>query len=134
MYLDDEIGNDPPILGMHPGPVSVEDPCDPDLDPGPLVVGVGQGLRHPLALVVAGPGADGVHVAPVGLGLRVNLGISVNLIGYVYELNIVINKNINKLASLVEAIRILALVLLANPSMLTVPTVLVLMVLTGLYM
>ena len=119
---------------MHPGPVGVEDPGDPDLHSGLLIVGVGQGLRHPLALIVAGPGADWVHVAPVGLGLRVNLGISVNLIGYVYELNIVINKNINKLASLVEAIRILALVLLASPSMLTVPTVLVLMVLTGLYM
>ena len=36
--------------------------------------------------------------------------------------------------SLVEAIRILALVLFASPSILTVPTVLVLIVLTGLYM
>ena len=75
MYLDDEIGNDPPILGMHPGPVSVEDPCDPDLDPGPLVVGVGQGLRHPLALVVAGPGANGVDIPPVGLGLGMNIRV-----------------------------------------------------------
>ena len=38
------------------------------------------------------------------------------------------------ITSLVEAMRILALVLLARPSMLRVPTVLVLMVLTGLYM
>ena len=36
--------------------------------------------------------------------------------------------------SLVDAMRILALVLFASPSMLTVPTVFVLMVLTGLYM
>ena len=79
MYLDDEIGNDPPILGMHPGPVSVEDPCDPDLDPGPLVVGVGQGLRHPLALVIAGPRTNGVNIAPVRLWLWMNLRISINL-------------------------------------------------------
>ena len=96
-HLDHKVGHNPPIVGVHPGPVGVEDPGDSDLDTRLLVVGVGQGLRHPLALIVAGPGADGVHVAPVGLGLRVNLGISVNLIGYVYELNIVIKKTLTNL-------------------------------------
>ena len=135
MYLDDKIGNDPPILGMHPGPVSVEDPCDPDLDPGPLVVGVGQGLRHPLALVVAGPGADRVDIPPVGLGLGMNIRVTIHL-----ESQLTVDDHYHShgtmrcITSLVEAMRILALVLLARPSMLRVPTVLVLMVLTGLYM
>ena len=38
------------------------------------------------------------------------------------------------ITSLVEAMRILAWVLFASPSMLRVPTVLVVIVLTGLYM
>ena len=77
--LDNEIGDDPAVLSVHPGPVGVEDPGDPDLNPGPLVVGVGQGLRHPLALVVAGAGPDGVDIAPVRLGLRVHLRVPVHL-------------------------------------------------------
>ena len=64
---------------MHPGPVGVEDPGDPDVDPGALVVGIGQGLRHPLALVIAGAGPYRVNIAPVGLGLGMHLRISVHL-------------------------------------------------------
>ena len=56
---------------MHPGPVGVEDPGDPDVDPGALVVGIGQGLRHPLALVIAGAGPYRVNIAPVGLRLGI---------------------------------------------------------------
>jgi hypothetical protein len=37
------------------------------------------GLRHALALVVAGPRPDGVDVAPVGLLLRVHLRVAVHL-------------------------------------------------------
>lgn len=44
-----------------------------------LLVGVHHGLRHSLPLVVAGPGPDGVHVAPVRFPLRVLLRISVDL-------------------------------------------------------
>ena len=78
-HLDHKVGHNPPIIGVHPGPVGVEDPGDPDLDTRLLVVGVGQGLRHPLALVIAGAGADGVNIAPVGLGLGMHLGISIYL-------------------------------------------------------
>ena len=81
--LDYEIGDDPAVLCVHPRPVGVEDPGDSDLYPGPLVVSIGQSLRHPLALVIAGPGADGVNIAPVGLGLWMDLGISVDLMSYV---------------------------------------------------
>ena len=64
---------------MHPGPVGVEDPGDPDLHSGLLIVGVGQGLRHPLTFVVTSPGTDGVDVAPVGLWLGMDLRVAINL-------------------------------------------------------
>ena len=38
-------------------------------------VGVAHGLRHPLALVVARPGADGVDVPPVLLVLGMDLRV-----------------------------------------------------------
>lgn len=79
--LEDEVGNDPSVIHVHPGPVGVEDPGHADLDVGLLRVGVGQCLGHTLTLVVAGPGADGIDVAPVGLRLRVDLGVAVDLGG-----------------------------------------------------
>ena len=78
-YLNNKVGHHPPIISMHPRPIGVEYPGDPDLNTGLLVVGIGQGLRHPLALVIAGPGSDGVNIAPVGLRLWMNLRISINL-------------------------------------------------------
>ena len=39
----------------------------------------GHGLGEALGLVVDAPGPDGVHVAPVGLGLRVHLRVAVDL-------------------------------------------------------
>lgn len=43
------------------------------------LVRVHHGLGHTLALVIAGPRADGVHVAPVRLGLGVHRGVAVHL-------------------------------------------------------
>ena len=64
---------------MHPGAIGVEYPRHPHVDPRLLVVGVGQGLRHPLALVVARPWSDGVHVTPVTFRLGMNLWVTINL-------------------------------------------------------
>ena len=64
---------------MHPRPIGVEYPGDPDLNTGLLVVSVGQGLRHTLALVIAGPRTNRINIAPVGLWLWMNLRISINL-------------------------------------------------------
>jgi hypothetical protein len=44
-----------------------------------VLVGIHHGLGDALALVIACPGPDGVHVAPVRLGLRVHLGVTVYL-------------------------------------------------------
>ena len=78
-YLNNKVGHHPPIISVHPWPIGVEYPGDSHLDTGLLVVGVGQGLRHPLALVITGPRTNGVNIAPVGLWLWMHLGISINL-------------------------------------------------------
>ena len=77
--LDDKVGHHSAVVGVHPGAVGVEDPRHPHLHPGLLVVGVGQGLRHPLTFVVTSPGTDGVDVAPVGLWLGMDLRVAINL-------------------------------------------------------
>ena len=64
---------------MHPGPIGVEDPCNPDLNPSSLVIGIGKGFCHTLALVIAGPGPNRVDIAPVGLRLWVHIRISIHL-------------------------------------------------------
>lgn len=46
-----------------------------NLDQYLLHVGIAHGLRNTFALVVAGPGSYGIHVAPVVLSLRVDLRI-----------------------------------------------------------
>ena len=79
--LDDEVADDPPVVHGHPRPVGVEDAGDPRLDPVLAVVVHHQGLGHALPLVVTAPDADGVDVAPVGLGLGMDLGVPVNLGG-----------------------------------------------------
>ena len=78
--LDYKVGDNTAIFSVHPGPIGVEDPGNPDINPRPLVVGIGQGLCHPLTLVIAGTGANGVDIAPVGLRLRMHLRISIHLI------------------------------------------------------
>jgi len=65
---------------MHPRAVGIEDARDPGLD---VMLGErgGERLAAPLAFVVAGPLADRVDVAPVLLGLRMDLGLAVDLAG-----------------------------------------------------
>ncbi len=66
------------LLIGHDG---VEDPGDSDLDAVLAVVGERQGLGEALRLVVDPAGADRVDVAPVGLRLRVDQGVAVDLGG-----------------------------------------------------
>src|SRR5919204_6129123 len=65
----------------HPLSVRVEDPADPDRDPVRTVVRERGRLGEPLRLVVHAPRADRVHPPPVGLGLRGDLRIAVDLGG-----------------------------------------------------
>ena len=70
--LHDEVGDHPPVVLRHAGPVGVEDPGDADIDPVLAVIVHHQRLGDALALVVAGAGADGVDIAPVALRLRMD--------------------------------------------------------------
>ena len=64
----------PPVVRPHPRAVGVEDPHDARVDPLLAVVGHRQRLGVALGLVVDAARADRVDVAPVALGLRVDLG------------------------------------------------------------
>ena len=66
---------------MHAGAVGVEDPHDLDVGAVLPVVIEEQGLGAALALVVAAARANWIHIAPVVLGLGVDLGVAVDLTG-----------------------------------------------------
>ena len=79
--LDEEVRHDPTVRRPHPGAVGVEDADDSHVDAVGAVVGHGDGLGEPLGLVVDPTGSDRVHVAPVVLGLGMDLGVPVDLAG-----------------------------------------------------
>ena len=79
--LDDEVGDDPAVVGVHARAVGVEDAGDLDAQAVLAAVVEEQGLGAALAFVVAGAEADGVDVAPVVFGLRVDFGVAVDLAG-----------------------------------------------------
>ena len=79
--LDDEVADHPAVVGVHPRAVGVEDPHHLDAEVVLAVVVEEQRLRAALALVVAAADPDRVDVAPVVLGLRVDLRVAVHLAG-----------------------------------------------------
>lgn len=79
--LDDEVGDDAAVVGVHARAVGVEDARDLDFQLVLAVVVEEQGFGAALAFIVAGADADRVDVAPVVLGLRVNRRVAVNLAG-----------------------------------------------------
>ena len=64
---------------MHPRAIGVKNADDADIDAVLAVVVEKQRLGAAFALVVAGTFADGIHVAPVALGLRMHGRIAVDL-------------------------------------------------------
>src|SRR5690554_7039218 len=79
--LNNEVGYDPPVVGMHAGAVGVEDANDPDVDLILPVVVEKQTLCTALTLVVARPNTNGINVAPVIFGLGVYQGVAINFAG-----------------------------------------------------
>ena len=79
--LDDEIRHHASVVGMHARAVSIEYARHLDSQAVLAVVVEEQSLRAALTLVVAGPGPDGIHPAPVRLRLGMHLRIAVNLAG-----------------------------------------------------
>ena len=79
--LDDEVGDDAAVVGVHARAVGVEDAGDLDAQAVLAAVVAKEGLGAALAFVVAGAGADGVDVAPVVLWLGVDGGVAIDLAG-----------------------------------------------------
>ena len=79
--LTDECGHNTSIAQPHPRPVCVEDAGDLGVELVNAVVGHGDGLGEPLGFVVHAARADGIDVAPVGLGLRMLKRVAVHLRG-----------------------------------------------------
>ena len=70
-----------PSSRAHARAVGVEDAHDADVEAVVAVVGHRHRLGEPLGLVVDAARTDRVDVAPVGLGLRVDLRVAVDLAG-----------------------------------------------------
>jgi hypothetical protein len=76
--LYDKVRYDAAVVGMHARAVGVEDPHDANIDLVFAVVVEEERLGATLALVVARPLADGIHVAPVTFRLRVHVRVTVH--------------------------------------------------------
>ncbi len=80
--MAEEIRDRPTVVDLHPGAEGVEDPNDDaNVDPVVAVVRHGHRFGEALGFVVDPTDADGVDVAPVGLGLGIDLGVAVALRG-----------------------------------------------------
>ena len=79
--LDDEVRHHAAVVGMHARAVGVEDARDLDAHFVLPPVVEEQRLGAALAFVVAGARADRIDVAPVVLGLRMNVRVAVDLGG-----------------------------------------------------
>jgi len=79
--LDDEVGHDPPVVGVHARAVGVEDAHNLDAQVVLPAVVEEERLGAALSLVVAAADADRVDRTPVGLGLRVDIRVAVDLGG-----------------------------------------------------
>ena len=79
--LDNEVGDDTAIVGIHARTKGVEDTGDTDIDAILTHIAVREGLGDTLALVVACTRTDAVDMTPVVLPLRVLLRVPVNLRG-----------------------------------------------------
>ena len=79
--LDDEVGHDPAVIGMHFRTVGIEDAANLDRQMMLAPVGEEQGLGTALSFIVAGPYAVGIDMAPVAFHLGVHFGVSVDFAG-----------------------------------------------------
>src|SRR5258708_28786725 len=79
--LDDETGNDAPVLRVHVRAVGIEDARDPYGEPVLALVIVEQRLGAAFAFVVTSARACQINVTAVLLSLRMDVGIAVYLAG-----------------------------------------------------
>lgn len=79
--LNDEVGDDASIVWKHARTVGIENTDDTDIDAVFAMIVKEERLGRTLPLIIAGAQSNGIHVPPIGFGLRVNIGITINLRG-----------------------------------------------------
>ena len=79
--LHDQVGHDPPVIGLHPWSVGVENPCHPHIDAAGAQEVEAQRLGGAFAFVVAGARTDAVHRAQISLVLRMHFRIAIDFAG-----------------------------------------------------
>mmetsp|Transcript_2974 Transcript_2974/g.6750 ORF Transcript_2974/g.6750 Transcript_2974/m.6750 type:complete len:209 (+) Transcript_2974:109-735(+) len=79
--LQNEVADHSAVVWVHAGSVGVEDSCHTNVDIVHAQVIKRQRLGHSLALVIARPDADGIHMSPVVFRLGCDLRIAIDLAG-----------------------------------------------------
>jgi len=79
--LDDEVGDDASVVGVHSRAIGIEDPYDADVDVVGSVVIEEESFGAAFSFVVAGANSDGVDVSPVGFGLGMDVRFAVDFAG-----------------------------------------------------
>src|ERR1700730_708706 len=79
--LHQEVRHGPPVIDAHPRPKAIKNANDAGVHAVRTVVRHGERLGGTLRLVVERARSDGIDVAPIGLGLRMDLGVAVDLGG-----------------------------------------------------
>jgi hypothetical protein len=77
--LNNEIRDDPPIIGMHSGAVSIENTSEANGDFMFSIIIEKQSFRAPLPFVITRAVANWIDIAPIIFCLGMDIGISVHL-------------------------------------------------------
>ena len=135
--LLNKIANDSSVVHVHSRSVSIKNPSDSHIHFLLLSISIAQCLSDPFAFIIASSGSDGVHMPPISLWLWMHIWVTINFWCALNKEEDKVWRQTNHLSTFTDkltAMSILAPTLRASPSMLIVPSVLVLMVFTGLYM
>lgn len=79
--LNDEVGDNATIVGKHARTVGIKNTDHADIDAVFAMIVKEERLGCTLPLIIAGAQTNGIHVTPVGFGLRMNVGITIDLGG-----------------------------------------------------
>ena len=79
--LNDKVGDDASIVVEHARTVGIENTDDTNIDAILAMIVKEERLSRALPLVIAGAQSNGIHVPPIGFGLRMNIGITIDLGG-----------------------------------------------------
>ena len=76
--LNDKIGNDTTIIGMHARTKGIENPRDTDVDLVLILVGIHHGFGDTFALVITRTRTNGINISPIAFVLGMDLRVAVD--------------------------------------------------------